>query len=109
MSANIEYNLSTSETVAWQSRSDLTDFLDSLTVPSATTGAEGVVKKASSVSFTKATAWAVNDSVTLTIGATDEEMPNMTTIEEMRTNLLAVNAALDTLLVALRNAGIINS
>jgi len=110
MPASVNYSLPSSEVYAFESRTAFDNFLGDLNISDATTSTPGVVKQSSTVSFTRTTTWATNDFVTLQINpTTTKNVPEEATFEELRTDVIALNTALNSLIVALKNAGTVNS
>jgi len=109
MSATLTFTFPSSEITLWESRAAALAFFNSLTVPDATTSTDGVVKMATTVSYTVFTAYDTADYFSLDFDGTVHVVVEQATLTEVQTKLLTLATAFNTLLTNLRSAGVLNS
>lgn len=109
MSASVNFPVLTDEVTLWATRQDAEDFFSASYVSDATTAAKGVVSKMSSISYTNFTSYDESGSVEWNISGNTYELPEQVVIDELKTKLLTLSAAFNSLLTKLRNAGILES
>jgi len=107
MPANIEFPLFVSETVLFHNREGANAFFSNILIPDATTTEFGVMKQASSLTFTPSSYANVDTVFFAVVGGTNVTIPTSAHMDAVKARLEATETALNSLLTRLRNAGII--
>lgn len=109
MSAAITYTPLSNTTYLFASKAEADAFFSSFAVPSATQAAEGSVKKAAAATYTPFTGYTVEEVLEVEYGGVTYSVYDKASIDELKTKLLTLNTAFNTLLIQLRAAGILSA
>lgn len=107
---SISFPALTDEVTLWQNRAAAEAFFQALSINSADTAEEGVVKQATSVAY-NFVALVNADYVTITQddGVTVVSVPKKEAYDELRASYIELQTAFNQLLTNLRNAGVLQT